>query len=143
MLRDIGGHPEARLRRHERVFGPWVRRELRARRLWGYLVEGADGTPLASGIVWLQPRNPSARDGATVTPYIFSVFTEPSVRRRGLATAIVRTLLDSAKAAGHSRVELHATEAGRPIYERLGFRPTRHMRWEPGDERRRRRRRGR
>jgi GNAT superfamily N-acetyltransferase len=103
-------------------------RELRARRLWGFVAVTPAGRPVAGGLLWLQPRSPSPRFATTAIPYLFSIYTEPEYRGRGIATRIVQTLVATADARGYPRVELFATEAGRGLYERLGFRPTTHMR---------------
>ena len=60
---------------------------------------------------------------------ILSVYVEPSWRRRGVAEALMRTLLDALSARGIRRVVLHASKDGRRLYERLGFVPTNEMRW--------------
>ncbi len=57
--------------------------------------------------------------------YAALVATHPEAQRKGYATATLSDVLDRSLAAGlSSRSYLHATEAGRPVYERLGYRPT-------------------
>ena len=52
---------------------------------------------------------------------VYNVVTKDGFRGRGLATALVKHLLAGAEGMGLERVMLNATEAGRPIYEKLGF----------------------
>ncbi len=78
--------------------------------------------------MWLQPRPPSPRFPQQVGPYLFSVFTDPDRRGRGVATRVVRALVKTARERGYPRIELHATESGRGVYERLGFAATTQMR---------------
>ena len=52
---------------------------------------------------------------------IWSVATLPPARGRGLATALMRQGLWDAREGGCVTSTLQATAAGRPIYERLGF----------------------
>jgi GNAT superfamily N-acetyltransferase len=54
--------------------------------------------------------------------YVALVATDPSQQRRGFADATMRGALENA-AAVHGEVPtvLHATDAGRPIYERMGY----------------------
>lgn len=57
--------------------------------------------------------------------FLFLVATLAEVRRKGYGEAVVRQALQSAhKATGIRRTVLHATEAGYPVYLRLGYRPT-------------------
>jgi len=56
--------------------------------------------------------------------YAAFVATLPTHRRQGLAEACLRESLNQARAAtGLTRSVLHATDAGRPIYARMGYRP--------------------
>jgi GNAT superfamily N-acetyltransferase len=54
--------------------------------------------------------------------YVALVATTPGLQRRGFADAAMRKSLElSAKAHPGTRTFLHATEAGRPVYERMGY----------------------
>ncbi len=50
------------------------------------------------------------------------VATEAGHRRRGLASGLLRRVLAAARAEGRRTATLQATEGGRGVYERLGFR---------------------
>ncbi|WP_078410392.1 GNAT family N-acetyltransferase [Priestia abyssalis] len=52
---------------------------------------------------------------------LYCIATAPDMRRKGLAAAYLQNLLDEACAQGASHCILHATEAGKPTYEKLGF----------------------
>jgi GNAT superfamily N-acetyltransferase len=55
--------------------------------------------------------------------YVVLVATDPAWQRRGLADAAMRRALElSAAEHGGRPTLLHATEAGRPVYERMGYR---------------------
>jgi GNAT superfamily N-acetyltransferase len=60
---------------------------------------------------------------------VLNVYTEPAWRRRGLAALLMQRVLDWAKANGVKNLVLHASDSGRPLYERLGFVPTNEMRY--------------
>jgi GNAT superfamily N-acetyltransferase len=124
----MGEVATATIRRYLPRFRRWFRRELAAGRLWGYVAETPVGRPVGGGLLWLQPRPPSPRFRHQMGPYIFSVYTEPDHRGKGVATQLVSALVDSAWARGYVRVELHSTEMGRHLYEQLGFVPTTQMR---------------
>ena len=54
--------------------------------------------------------------------HLMNVYTAPDYRRQGLARQMVTALMDEAKARGVTEISLDATQAGRPLYEALGFR---------------------
>ena len=52
------------------------------------------------------------------------VATAPAQRRRGYAEAVMRRALEvAASTHGDCPTVLHATDAGRPIYARMGYAP--------------------
>jgi len=54
--------------------------------------------------------------------YVALVATDPGQQRRGFGEATMRRALENAAIAhGESPTVLHATEAGRPVYERMGY----------------------
>ena len=53
--------------------------------------------------------------------WIGTVWVDPAWRRRGIGLDLTRATIDEAEAAGCRTLVLVATEAGRPLYERLGF----------------------
>jgi GNAT superfamily N-acetyltransferase len=57
--------------------------------------------------------------------FLFLVATMPEARCKGYGEAVVRHALHTAyEATGIGRTVLHATEAGYPLYLRLGYLPT-------------------
>lgn len=65
-------------------------------------------------------------DGVEV-PHIESVWTAPDHRRRGIATALIRWLIDRYRALGATEIRLWVLDANhdaRRLYESLGFEPT-------------------
>lgn len=53
--------------------------------------------------------------------WVGMVLVDPSFRRRGIATELVRAALDNLDAVGVEAVKLDATPEGAPVYESLGF----------------------
>jgi GNAT superfamily N-acetyltransferase len=53
--------------------------------------------------------------------YIQNMYTLPEHRGRGIATVLFERLLDEARERGYKKISLHATDMGRPIYEKFGF----------------------
>lgn len=58
---------------------------------------------------------------------LHNVYVLPEFRRRGLARRLVETARDWCKAEGFTRLSLNASQAGRPLYEAMGFHPTNQM----------------
>jgi ribosomal protein S18 acetylase RimI-like enzyme len=72
----------------------------------------ADGKPVSCAAVWMV-------DGYR---YVALVATDPSTQRRGYAEAAMRHALEvAAEQHGDCPTVLHATDAGRPIYARMGY----------------------
>jgi GNAT superfamily N-acetyltransferase len=72
----------------------------------------ADGAPVVSGMGW--------RTGRTIG--VYSIATIASARRRGYGAAMTARVVADGVVAGCDVAALQASEMGRPIYERLGFR---------------------
>lgn len=53
--------------------------------------------------------------------WIGTIWTHPDYRRRGIGMALTEAAVDAAEAARCRSLVLVATEAGRPMYERIGF----------------------
>jgi GNAT superfamily N-acetyltransferase len=95
-----------------------------------------DGTPrdvIAGAGLHRRPILPRPNDDGTrvlagIEGLVLNVWVEPAWRRRGLAEEMMRVILAWARAHDLARVSLHASEAGRPIYQRLGFVPSSEMR---------------
>jgi GNAT superfamily N-acetyltransferase len=75
-------------------------------------VGSVDGDPVVSGLGW--------RTGRTIG--VYSIATIPSARRRGYGAAMTARVVADGALAGCDAAALQASELGRPIYERLGFR---------------------
>ncbi len=110
------------------TFLPYVRRALAEDLYLGWLACTSDGRVVAGGglIVHEWPAGPGNLN--TRRAYILNVYTEPEYRQRGLARRIVTSILDWCRAEGFQTVSLHASQAGHPLYEDLGFVPTNEMR---------------
>ncbi|HOD05671.1 MAG TPA: GNAT family N-acetyltransferase [Anaerolineaceae bacterium] len=94
----------------------------------GWLAE-ADGQVIGIAGVIVRRKPPALKNPKGLEGYILSVFTHPDWRRRGVATALMQAILDYLRAKGIRRACLHASDAGRPVYEKLGFEAvTREMR---------------
>ncbi len=73
-------------------------------------------------LVTEKPANPSFPNGRTGT--VLNVYTEPNYRRMGIASKLMRMLIEDARSMGLDFVELKATESGYSVYRKLGFEDT-------------------
>lgn len=85
-----------------------------------YLVE-EDGRIVSGGAGWLEEHlsSPYALDPRR--GHIASMSTDPDYRRRGFGRLIFQALMDWMALQGVPRVDLRATEDGRPLYEDFDF----------------------
>lgn len=109
------------------AFRKWVRKQLARRTVKAWLAE-TRGNVVGGGCLWLQPVQPHPGDDWQVQPYLFSIYTEPGFRSKGVASAIIDEAVEWSKRNGHPRVMLHASEMGRKLYSKLGFKRTWGMR---------------
>lgn len=118
-----------------RAFEPWVRERIAQERYLGWIAEEGGRVAGSAGLLILDwpphPLHPTTDKRA----YLLNVYVEPEFRKRGLATALLKRCLDEARQRRMRVVTLHASDAGRPIYESLGFQPTSEMLYaEPPEE---------
>lgn len=128
MFTEIGGRSPRQLRAHAAVYRRWLLPRLRSGEAILLLLETREHVVGASGGVWFRPEQPRPEAARLQVPYIFSMYTEPGFRRRGLAGQLVRELLRVSRSKGYRRVTLHAAPAARGIYRRAGFERTWEMR---------------
>ena len=60
--------------------------------------------------------------------YIWGVYVEPPYRGQGIAKQLTNIALDHLKIIGCTRVVLHASPSGKPVYSSLGFSQSNEMR---------------
>jgi GNAT superfamily N-acetyltransferase len=65
---------------------------------------------------------------------IVNVYTEQEWRRKGLAELVMQTIMHWGLENGLASMVLHASEEGRPLYERLGFKTSNEMYLRPDDD---------
>ena len=53
--------------------------------------------------------------------YIMNMATFPAYRNRGIGTELFKRIVDEAKELGYKKITLKASDMGRPLYEKYGF----------------------
>ena len=97
------------------------RRRLVADDFVAYGVE-EDGRLVSCGAGWVEEHLPSPRQLDGRRGHIASMSTDPEWRRRGYGRLVFEGLLGWFAELGITRIDLRATEDGRPLYEEFGFR---------------------
>jgi ribosomal protein S18 acetylase RimI-like enzyme len=121
MFAEVGlGTPEG-LEVMSRHFTPWLERMMAAGRYAGWIVEEGAVAAASAGFLELDwpphPFDPTA----TGRGYLLNFWVEPAYRRRGLARMLVREAVAESERRGLRVTTLHASAAGRPVYEKEGF----------------------
>jgi GNAT superfamily N-acetyltransferase len=126
MFREAGW-PEEVLSAMAEPFRQWLAPRLHNGSYIGWVAE-ADGTAIAGlGVTFIEwPPHPS-HPVQDHRGYIQNLFVEPQHRRAGLASRLMGTAINEARRRGIAFMTLHATEFGRPLYEKLGWKPTTEM----------------
>ena len=76
---------------------------------------------VASGAVTVVSFVPTPADASSKVAYLHSMYTEKGFRNNSFANRIVESAIQYCQANGIKRIVLDASEAGRPIYEKIGF----------------------
>jgi GNAT superfamily N-acetyltransferase len=127
MFREMGGEYERSIPLFEDSSLLYFDDALRDGSYYGIFCEIDDQVVAGGGVVisdW--PGSPMNFDARRA--WILNIYVEPAFRRRGLAKAVMNELIDWCRTNGFQSVALHASEEGRSLYEKLGFRATNEMR---------------
>src|SRR5579859_722756 len=127
MFAEMRNLPAAQLDAMDAVFLPWVQERMARDVYHGWFGVNAAGEVVAGAGLWVMDWLPHMAHIEPQRGNIVNVYVQPGYRRRGLARALTKAALDWCHHNGVRMVILHASDAGRPIYAALGFRPTNEM----------------
>lgn len=130
MFRDMGVLAEREAPALHVASHAYLTTALRSGEYLGWVIE-AQGQVVAGGGALIRPLlpRPECTQGSAEA-YVLNVYTEPAHRRRGLARQLMRVIIEWCMAHGITRVSLHASDDGRPLYVAVGFLQTNEMRLE-------------
>jgi GNAT superfamily N-acetyltransferase len=127
MFAEMGKSTEPVLAEMSRNFEPWVKRMMEAGRYIGWVIEDRSRPIASAGFFALEwpphPLDPSS----SLRGYLLNFWVEPKYRGRGLAHSLVKECLAESRKRRLLVVSLHASDAGRPVYESMGFHPSNEM----------------
>jgi ribosomal protein S18 acetylase RimI-like enzyme len=128
MFEDMGIRDRAALDAMNERFADWMQGRIERGEYRGWFLTDDRGTVLAGAGLWLQDSLPSPRDPSTRRGYVMNVYTRPEHRRQGHARRLMDAMMEYVRGRGIRTVALHASDAGRALYESLGFQATNEMR---------------
>ena len=82
---------------------------------------GAENRCVSAAAVSIQQRLPTPPNPDGHTAYVQWVATDADFRRRGLARAVMQSVVAWCATRGVGSVDLHASPDGEPLYRELGF----------------------
>ena len=128
MFEDMGIRDRAALDEMNVAFADWMKGRIESGEYRGWFVTDNQGRVLAGAGLWLQESLPSHRDPSTQRAYVMNVYTGPDYRRQGHARRLMDAVMAYVRDQGIRTVVLHASDAGRALYESFGFQQTNEMR---------------
>jgi GNAT superfamily N-acetyltransferase len=128
MFRDMGYNDEAAMDSMSARLQVWLCDRMNAGEYHAWLIDAPDGSVAAGAGVWLMDWIPHMIGKGARRANILNVYTAERFRRRGLARHLMQAALDWCREIQIDTVILHASPAGRSLYESLGFESTNEMR---------------
>jgi len=96
----------------------------------GFLALSESGEVVGGAGIVISPWPGSFHQQQPRRAMILNMYVEKPYRRQGIARALMEAMIDWCRREDFAYVGLHASDEGRPLYEKLGFRPTNEMRLE-------------
>jgi len=128
MFLEMGYRDEDAMNRMCGEFRPWLVRKMQAGEYLVWLAAAADGEIAAGLGLWLMDWPPHMLGPGRWRGNILNVYTRPESRRNGLARSLMEKAIEWCRANRLSTVILHASDAGRPLYQSMGFQSSTEMR---------------
>lgn len=125
MFIDMGESPE-KLAPVRAGSVQWHAAQLAAGTYTGFLVEFQGRVVSGAGLLWTtMPPNPQT--ASHTRAYVMNVYVEPAHRGKALARTLMQAVHAECERRGVNIVTLTASHAGRPTYEKLGYKPQAEM----------------
>lgn len=121
MFHDMGLLPQTEIALFRDISEPWIADLLVEGSYVGWMMQHEDDV-IGGGGIHLCTHGPvpgCLEPG--IAAHIANVYIEPVHRRRGLAEALMASILDWARSNSIKELTLTASEQGRSLYQRLGF----------------------
>lgn len=127
MFEEMGFRGAAVLNPLEAVSREYFTEALRAGTYVAWMAEDSNGQVVGGGGIVIADWPGYPGENHAKRAWILNMYTEPEVRRCGVAKRLIQAMVKWCRGEGYRSVSLHASEAGRPLYEGMGFQPTNEM----------------
>ncbi len=127
---DMGRREEAALNLMEHAAKQYFSNAVPDGSYRGFLAMNNEAEIVGGGGIVISAWPGSFHQRAPERVMILNVYVEREYRRRGIAKALVQAMIEWCRERKFAYVALHASDEGRPLYEKLGFRATNEMRLE-------------
>jgi GNAT superfamily N-acetyltransferase len=123
MWRDIHAFTPAELDQGDRTYGKWLRKHLVAGEATAFIAETASHKAVASGAIFARELDPVPGEVEYRVLHIISMFTEEPYRGQGIASKIVKELVNWARSSRYPPVVTLSpgTKEVMEFYEKAGF----------------------
>jgi len=127
MFEEMGHQDGSALDRMDELSREYFSEALRTGGYRAWLAEEPNGRVVGGGgiVIAAWPGYPG--ENRMERAWILNMYTEPEARRCGVARRLMEAMIEWCRARGLGMVSLHASRAGRPLYETMGFQPTNEM----------------
>jgi GNAT superfamily N-acetyltransferase len=127
MFAEMGQSNPGALEAMRRNFIPWVERMIGAGKYVGWIVEDGGRAVASGGFFELEwPPHPLDPAGEHCG-YLLNFWVKQEYRAQGVARGLVCEALGESRRRGIQVTALHASEAGRRVYEPMGCKATNEM----------------
>lgn len=133
MFTEMGVN-ESGVSAQESPFHLWVTRHMQDGSYIGWLATVNDKTAenkisvVGGAGLWIHSWLPGPYAPEGMRGYVCNVYTNPAHRGHGIAHRLVEFCIEECRRRRLTVVALHASDAGRPIYEDMGFKDTNELR---------------
>jgi GNAT superfamily N-acetyltransferase len=127
MFEEMGFRDPAVLDRVVDLSREYFSEALRIEMYTGWLAEELNGQIVGGGGIVVADWPGYPGENHAERAWILNMYTEPGARRRGVAKRLLEVMIEWCRIKGLSAVSLHASSAGRSLYETVGFQQTNEM----------------